>query len=103
MVEPYTKTTISDIVDIDEEAVEEWTRANTRLNTKSSIRKEEILSTKMGGKSLDFNGNDIDCTEEEYDKEENEEEEEVFVGNTRMDMRRQKDIASMAGIRCSQL
>ena len=105
MVEPYTKTTISDIVDIDEEAVEEWTRANTRLNTKSSIRKEEILSTKMGGKSLDFNGNDIDYTEEEYDKEENEEEEEeeVFVGNTRMDMRRQKDIASMAGIRCSQL
>ena len=59
----------------------------------------------MGGKSLDFNGNDIDYTEEEYDKEENEEEEEVevFVGNTRMDMRRQKDIASMAGIRCSQL
>ena len=103
MVEPYTKTTISDIVDIDEEAVEEWTRANTRLNTKSSIRKEEILSTQMGGKSLDFNGNDIDCTEEEYDKEENEEEKEVFVGNTRMDMRRQKDIASMAGIRCSQL
>ena len=101
MVEPYTKTTISDIVDIDEEAVEEWTRANTRLNTKSSIRKEEILSTKLGGKSLDFNGNDIDYTEEEYDKEENEEE--VFVGNTRMDMRRQKDIASMAGIRCSQL
>ena len=103
MVEPYTKTTISDIVDIDEEAVEEWTRTNTRLNTKSSIRKEEILSTQMGGKSLDFNGNDIDCTEEEYDKEENEEEKEVFVGNTRMDMRRQKDIASMAGIRCSQL
>ena len=103
MVEPYTKTTISDIVDIDEEAVEEWTRANTRLNTKSSIRKEEILSTKLGGKSLDFNGNDIDYTEEEYDKEENEEGEEVFVGNTRMDMRRQKDIASMAGIRCSQL
>ena len=103
MVEPYTKTTISDIVDIDEEAVEEWTRANTRLNTKSSIRKEEILSTKLGGKSLDFKGNDIDYTEEEYDKEENEEEEEVFVGNTRMDMRRQKDIASMAGIRCSQL
>ena len=103
MAEPYTKTTISDIVDIDEEAVEEWTRANTRLNTKSSIRKEEILSTKMGGKSLDFNGNDIDYTEEEYDKEENEEGEEVFVGNTRMDMRRQKDIASMAGIRCSQL
>jgi len=103
MVEPYTKTTISDIVDIDEEAVEEWTRANTRLNTKSSIRKEEILSTKLGGKSLDFNGNDIDYAEEEYDKEENEEEEEVFVGNTRMDMRRQKDIASMAGIRCSQL
>ena len=103
MVEPYTKTTVSDIVDIDEEAVEEWTRANTRLNTKSSIRKEEILSTQMGGKSLDFNGNDIDCTEEEYDKEENEEEKEVFVGNTRMDMRRQKDIASMAGIRCSQL
>ena len=101
MVEPYTKTTISDIVDIDEEAVEEWTRANTRLNTKSSIRKEEILSTKLGGKSLDFNGNDIDYAEEEYDKEENEEE--VFVGNTRMDMRRQKDIASMAGIRCSQL
>ena len=103
MVEPYTKTTISDIVDIDEEAVEEWTRANTRLNTKSSIRKEEILSTKLGGKSLDFNGNDIDYAGEEYDKEENEEEEEVFVGNTRMDMRRQKDIASMAGIRCSQL
>ena len=103
MVEPYTKTTISDIVDIDEEAVGEWTRANTRLNTKSSIRKEEILSTKLGGKSLDFNGNDIDYAEEEYDKEENEEEEEVFVGNTRMDMRRQKDIASMAGIRCSQL
>lgn len=103
MVEPYTKTTISDIVDIDEEAVEEWTRANTRLNTKSSIRKEEILSTKLGGKSLDFNGNDIDYAEEEYDKDENEEEEEVFVGNTRMDMRRQKDIASMAGIRCSQL
>ena len=101
MVEPYTKTTISDIVDIDEEAVEEWTRANTRLNTKSSIRKEEILSTKLGGKSLDFNGNDIDYAEEEYDKEENEEE--VLVGNTRMDMRRQKDIASMAGIRCSQL
>ena len=99
MVEPYTKTTISDIVDIDEEAVEEWTRANTRLNTKSSIRKEEILSTKLGGKSLDFNGNDIDYTIEEYEKE----EEEVFVGNTRMDMRRQKDIASMAGIRCSQL
>ena len=90
-------------MDIDEEAVEEWTRANTRLNTKSSIRKEEILSTKLGGKSLDFNGNDIDYAEEEYDKEENEEEEEVFVGNTRMDMRRQKDIASMAGIRCSQL
>ena len=83
--------------------MEEWTRANTRLNTKSSIRKEEILSTKLGGKSLDFNGNDIDYAEEEYDKEENEEEEEVFVGNTRMDMRRQKDIASMAGIRCSQL
>ena len=82
--------------------MEEWTRANTRLNTKSSIRKEEILSTKLGGKSLDFNGNDIDYAEEEYDKEENEEE-EVFVGNTRMDMRRQKDIASMAGIRCSQL
>ena len=40
---------------------------------------------------------------EVFDKEENEEEEEVFVGNTRMDMRRQKDIASMAGIRCSQL
>ena len=71
------------------------------MNTKSSIRKEEILSTKLGGKSLDFNGNDIDYAEEEYDKEENEEE--VFVGNTRMDMRRQKDIASMAGIRCSQL
>ena len=103
MVEPYTKTTISDIVDIDEEAVEEWTRANTRLNTKSSIRKEEILSTKLGGKSLDFNGNDIDYTEEEYDNEENEEGEEVFVGNTRMDMRRQKDIARIAGIRCSQL
>ena len=62
MVEPYTKTTISDIVDIDEEAVEEWTRANTRLNTKSSIRKEEILSTKLGGKSLDFNGNDMPNT-----------------------------------------
>ena len=57
----------------------------------------------MGGKSLDFNGNDIDYTEEEYDNEENEEGEEVFVGNTRMDMRRQKDIARIAGIRCSQL
>ena len=87
MVEPYTKTTISDIVDIDEEAVEEWTRANTRLNTKSSIRKEEILSTKRGGKSLDFNGNDIDYTEEEYDNIEDaiEEQEGYDIGNGDLD------------------
>ena len=104
VVEPYTNTTISTIMDLDEEAVEEHTRANTRLNTKTSSRKEKILeqgswvkspSTARDTTNSDTNNNDY--------LEEESEDDEALRANTRMDMRRQKDIAALAGIRCSQL
>ena len=89
IVEPYTNTTISTIMDLDDETVEEHTRANTRLNTKSNTRKEKVLEQEP--LTRDNNGEEID------------EEEAMIRANTRMDMRRQKDIADLAGIRCSQL
>ena len=76
-------------MDLDEDTVEEHTRANTRLNTKSNTRKEKVLEQKP--LTRDNNGEEID------------EEEAMIRANTRMDMRRQKDIAALAGIRCSQL
>ena len=83
-------------------AVEEHTRANTRLNTKTSSRKEKVLEqeeswVKKSPHTTSFVNGDTDIEEAE------EEEEEVQRRNTRMDMRRQKDIAALAGIRCSQL
>ena len=88
-------------MDLDEVAVEEHTRANTRLNTKTSSRKEKVLEqeeswVKKSPHTTSFVNGDTDI-------EEAEEEEEAMRRNTRMDMRRQKDIAALAGIRCSQL
>ena len=75
-------------------AVEEHTRANTRLNTKSNTRKEKVLEQEPLTRDSNVN----------YCEEIDEEEEEAMIrANTRMDMRRQKDIADLAGIRCSQL
>ena len=104
IVEPYTNTTISTIMDLDEVAVEEHTRANTRLNTKTNSRKEKVLEqeeswVKKSPHTTSFVNDDTDIEE----AEEEEEEEEAMRRNTRMDMRRQKDIAALAGIRCSQL
>ena len=98
MVEPYTNTTINTIEDLDEDTVEEHTRANTMLNTKTNTRKkkeEPWLKSPPSSEKIKF----ATTTH----PEEAEEAEEEAQPNTRMDMRRQKDIATLAGIRCSQL
>ena len=98
MVEPYTNTTINTIEDLDEDTVEEHTRANTMLNTKTNTRKKEVLEEEPWLKSPPSPEN-IKFTTTYHP----EEAEEAAQPNTRMDMRRQKDIATLAGIRCSQL
>ena len=85
-------------MDLDEDTVEEHTRANTRLNTKSNTRKEKVLEQEPLTRKNNGDSNVNFC--EEIDEEE---EEAMIRANTRMDMRRQKDIADLAGIRCSQL
>ena len=112
IVEPYTNTTISTIMDLDEETVEEHTRANTRLNTKTSSRKEKVLGQEPSTRDTNGFDNSEEGDEEEeamirantrMDIENEQSEDEGLKANTRMDMRRQKDIAALAGIRCSQL
>ena len=61
------------------------------------LEKEEPWVKKYPPTTSYVNG-DIDM-----DYSEEAEEEEAMRVNTRMDMRRQKDIAALAGIRCSQL
>ena len=100
MVEPYTNTTINTIEDLDEDTVEEHTRANTMLNTKTNTRKKKVLEKEPWLKSPP-SSEKIKFTTTH--PEEAEEAEEAAQPNTRMDMRRQKDIATLAGIRCSQL
>ena len=98
MVEPYTNTTINTIEDLDEDTVEEHTRANTMLNTKTNTRKkkeEPWLKSPPSSEKIKFTTTNH--------PEEAEEAEEEAQPNTRTDMRRQKDIATLAGIRCSQL
>ena len=85
-------------MDLDEDTVEEHTRANTRLNTKSNTRKEKVLEQEPLTRESNSDSNVNYC--EEIDEEEKE---AMIRANTRMDMRRQKDIADLAGIRCSQL
>ena len=86
-------------MDLDEETVEEHTRANTRLNTKSNTRKEKVLEQEPLTREINNGDSNVN-----YCEEIDEEEEEAMIrANTRMDMRRQKDIAALAGIRCSQL
>ena len=101
MVEPYTNTTINTIEDLDEDTVEEHTRANTMLNTKTNTRKKEVLEEEPWLKSPP-SSEKIKFTTTNH-PEEAEEAEDAAQPNTRMDMRRQKDIATLAGIRCSQL
>ena len=100
-------------MDLDEETVEEHTRANTRLNTKTNSRKEKLLGQEPSTRDTNGFDNSEEGDEEEeeamirantrMDIENEQSEDEGLKANTRMDMRRQKDIAALAGIRCSQL
>ena len=99
-------------MDLDEETVEEHTRANTRLNTKTNSRKEKVLGQEPSTRDTNSFDNSEEGDEEEeammrantrMDIGHEQSEDEGLKANTRMDMRRQKDIAALAGIRCSQL